>query len=148
MSSTKITDVKNVNMKIVGVEITEMKTEKTEKLFWRSDNRRCIFFKPIKYEGKEIELRLDWNFNINNDPTLDAQIYRWEKGKRIQIAKEKWHHTRREYNKDYDRCVYHFKYKNLELHLLTKQTVGINITVDTIIVKDKVEAVKKEKIVK
>ena len=114
----------NPSTEIVSIEFIDVDTNElislSEKL-----NSRCHFQDTFKCKEYFIQLRLDWkDLDEQNDPTLDADIWKKEKGKKVFIKKGPWHHSKKVTNKKTGKREYIFKFESLELHLATKATIG------------------------
>ena len=107
-----------------SVEFIDVNTNEKIPLFERTGSR-CHFRNPIKYKNYFIQLRLDWDdIDKYGEPVLDADI--WTEVNRRKLFKRKgvWHHTRKELDPKTNQLKYIFKFKNLELHIITKKTIA------------------------
>ena len=118
-------------MKLINID-----TNEEMPLFERTGNR-CHFNKEILTNDYIIYLRVHWGKIKNSDPVLDADIYRnisGTKGKRIKNGS--WHHTEKRYDQDSNRIIYLFKFKNLQLRLMSQMSVGMGVGLDAILARE------------
>ena len=123
------------NKQILSMKLMNIDTNEEMPLFERAGSR-CHFNKEILTDSYIIYLRLDWGDIKNSDPILDADIYRnnsGTKGKRIKNGP--WHHTEKRYDQDSNRIIYLFKFKNLQLSLMSQMSVAMNVSLDAILRK-------------
>ncbi len=109
---------------IKSVELVDINTNEKVSLFERIGSP-CHFRNLIKYKNYFIQLRLDWNDRDKyGEPVLDADIWIEIQGKKSFERKGVWHHTKKEEDPKTNQFKYIFKFKNLELHMITKKTIA------------------------
>jgi hypothetical protein len=127
---------KNGHIDILSMTLVNIDTNDEMFLFERK-GRKCHFNKEILTDDYIIYLRVDWGDIKNSDPVLDAQIYRNISGKRgKKIRYGSWHHTEKTYDQDSNSIIYLFRFKNLQLRLMSKISVAMGVGLDAILVKE------------
>lgn len=113
---------------IKSVEFIDVNTNEKIPLFERIGSH-CHFRDKIKYKNCFVQLRLDWgDIDKYGEPVLDADIWTEVNGKKLFKRKGVWHHTKKERDKKTNQWKYIFKFKNLELHLITRKAIAKSLT--------------------
>lgn len=91
-------------------------------------NSRCHFFEPIEIGNYRIQLRLDWATVNNVHPTLDADFYEREGGRKLRITGERQdaHNTSATSTEG---RLYVWKFKSHQYSFRIRITIRENITV-------------------
>ena len=120
-----------LSMKLVNVDTND------EMLLFERMGRNCHFNKEILTDDYIIYLRVHWGDIRNSDPVLDPEVYRnisGKKGKKIRYGS--WHHTEKRYDQDSNSKIYLFRFKKLQLRLMSKISVAMGVGLDAILVKE------------
>jgi len=113
---------------IRSVEFIDVNMNEKISLFERVGSC-CHFRDTFKYKNYFVRLRLDWSdLDEYNEPTLDADIWTKNNGKKEKKRNGIWHHTKKEIDPKTGQWKYIFKFENLELHLTTRKTVAKFLT--------------------
>ena len=88
---------------------------------------RCFFMESFTYNNYEIQLRLDYNWKPDEDPTLDLDTTDVTTGKVIKT--ETGHHTKKTYDPKSKRFIYDFNFGTLHLRLYTRGTFEKTLTI-------------------
>ncbi len=128
---------------IKSATLIDLNKGKELKLFERT-GCRCHFHKEFTFKNYFIQLRLDWSDIRNNEPTLDADIWIMKDYEKKFLKKGEWHHTERKIDPEMGRNIYKFRFKDLELRLVSRKTVAKTFSADAILIRDSVEVEKKK----
>lgn len=119
-----------LSMKLVNIDTND------EMLLFERKGSRCHFNNEIITDGYIICLRVDWGDIENSDPVLDADVYKNISGGKGKKIKGHWHHTNKTYDPASNSIIYLFRFKNLQLRLMSKISVAIGVGLDAILVRD------------
>jgi len=112
--------------------VVNVDTKEEETLYKRKGNDRCQFKEWFTYKNYQIQLRLDYNGNLNEAPILDADVKDMTTGKIIKKSPP-WHNTEAKYDATSKINIYAFKFDGLELQLSIITTWAMGASVDTIL---------------
>lgn len=117
----------------ISVKMVNVDTKEEEILYKREGTDRCRFKEWFTYKNYRIQLRLDYNGNLNEAPTLDADIDDVTTGE--HLPKGTWHHTEAKHDTVSKTDVYTWKFEGLELRLSIVTTWALSYGADAIIGK-------------
>jgi hypothetical protein len=118
---------------VLSITLLDLRTGNKTTLFER-EGSRCHFYDDIYLKDYIITLRIDWGDIRNNDPVLDADIYRnisGKKGKKLRYGP--WHHTLKEFDENSNRKLYDFTFNELRLTLSATMTFSLSVGIDAIL---------------
>lgn len=118
---------------LISVKMVDVEAKQEEILYKIEGNDRCQFKKWFTYKNYRIQLRLDCDGNLNEAPTLDADIDDTNTGE--HLPKGAWHHTEAKHDAASNTNIYAFKFAGLELRLSIITTWAIGFGIDAIIGK-------------
>ena len=118
---------------VISVKMVNVDTKEEEIFYKRESRDRCQFKEWFAYKNYRIQLRLDYNGNLNEAPTLDADIDDTITGE--HLPKGTWHHAEAKHNATSNTNIYTFKFAGLELRLSIITTWAMGFGVDAIIGK-------------